>query len=319
MIEYLEKLTADKEWQEALTYAEHLLLTGAHSMKDMIAIQCALTASRVELGDYSGAVVAGETAVRLAGDILEWDYFGLACMDLGAAYYYLSDWDQAIYTWLEFLTALRFYDKSAQYEARVRYNLGLIQTARGDFAEGCRSMQQAVLAAERLGTEQLAHGIRLALVGSLLKAEQMQLIPRLLAQSGRYLRRHRDTIGIRESEPWHTKIRIEYTLATNRLSKARRLALRELLGSGARSDQQFAFHMILAQMAVQQGCKHEALGHFLAARSHAVQCHRQDLESEAGTAISQLSADGATLKHVVDRYYLGDLSLLMEEDLDSHV
>jgi tetratricopeptide (TPR) repeat protein len=313
MIEYLEKLIADKEWQKALDYAEKLLLTTEHSTKDMVAIECAVLGSRLQLGDYTGAVVAGETALRLASDIKEWDYFGLACMDLGVAYYYLGDLDQAIYFWLEFLTGLMFYKRSAQYEARVRYNVGLLQTARGDFAAACRTMEEALYAAHRLGAEQLAQGIRLALVGSLLKAGQLQRIPRLLAQCGRYVRYHRDTSGMRETELWHKKARIEYTVETNRVAKARRLALQALIESEERPRHQFVFHMMLARMALQLCCEEEAAGHAVAARIEAIRCHRQDLQSEADEFLYQFMTSHSGIMQALDQYLLDSVLPIVEE------
>jgi hypothetical protein len=147
----------------------------------------------------------------------------------------------------------------------------------------------------------------------------MHRIPRLLGQSARYIRCHGDTADVRHAAMWHMKMRIEYTAATGRITKARQLALRGLAASEARSDHQFAFHMTLAQLGLQRQSEREALGHFLAARSHAIHCHRQDLECEAGEAISKLTAGGPALRQMVNQYYLGDPSLLIAEDLDSHM
>jgi tetratricopeptide (TPR) repeat protein len=313
MIEYLEQLIDSKEFEKALAFAEQLLLAGTSNPKQLVAIQSAIVDSRLQLKDYGGAIVAGEIAVRLAMENREWDCFGVTCMNMGVAYYYLRDWGQAINAWTAFLTALTWYHKCSAFEATVRYNLGLAQNAVGDFKQACHSMEQAISAAKRFGNEDFAHGIRLALVGALLKAGTLNPIPRLLAQCGRYIRTHRDNIEVHDSGLWHISLRVEYTFTTGRLDKARRLALRAVFNPDARSDHQFSFHMLLARMAHRRRCEVEALGHALAARIHAEQCHRHDLLVEADDLASEVAGGRLSLMRTLDQYLLASVLPLRGE------
>jgi tetratricopeptide (TPR) repeat protein len=317
MIEYLEKLLDDKEYGKALAYAEELL-RNENSSEEMAAIYSAVLDGRVHLTDYSGAVVAGEIAVRLAREAHAWDYFGAACMNLGAAYYYLRDWEQAINAWTDFLTGLASYQKASAFEATVRYNLGLAQAAIGNVAEACHNMEQAIAAANRLGNEGFAHGIRLALVGSLLKAGDLNSIPRLLAQCEHFIRSQYSDSHVRDSGLWHMSLRIEYTFTTGRLDKARRLALRAVFHPVGRSDHQFSFHMMLARVARRRGVAIEALGHSLAARIHAERCHRHDLLTEADEFITEVSDGPVSLMQTLDEYLLHSV-LPIQEELDGPI
>jgi tetratricopeptide (TPR) repeat protein len=313
MIEYLEKLLADKEFSKALALAEQLLLDRNNNAKQLVAIQSAIAESRLHLQDYSGALVAGGVAVRLARETRDWDYFGLACMHMGAAYYYLRDWGQAINAWTDFLTALTWYQKCAAFEPTVRYNLGLAQNATGEFRHACYSMEQAISAAKRFGNEDFAHGIRLALVGALLKDGNLNPIPRLLAVCGRYIRTHCDNIEVHDSGLWHISLRVEYTFTTGRLDKARRLALRAVYNPDARSDHQFSFHIMLARVGHRRGCAVEALGHALAARIYAERCHRHDLLVEADDLASEVAGGRLSLMRTLDQYLLASVLPLRGE------
>jgi tetratricopeptide (TPR) repeat protein len=313
MIEYLEQLIESKDFEKALALAEQLLLDGTSNPKHLVAIHSAIVDARVQLKDYTGAIVAGEVVVRLAWEIREWDYFGGACMNMGAAYYYLRDWGQAINAWTGFLTALTWYHKCSAFEATVRYNLGLARNAIGDFREACHSMEQAISAANRLGNERFANGIRLALVGALLKAGNLNPIPRLLAECGQYIRTHHDNIEVHDSGLWHISLRIEYTFTTGRLDKARRLALRAVFNPDARSDHRFSFHMMLARVAHRRGREVEALGHALAARIHAERCHRHDLLVEADDFTSEVASGRHNLMRALDEYLLHSVLPLGEE------
>jgi tetratricopeptide (TPR) repeat protein len=289
MIEYLEKLIADKEWQKALAYAEQLLLSTHNSPADVVAINCAIMTCRYFLKDYNGAVVAGQLALRLAADCREWDYYGVACLDLGASFMITGRHEQAADVFYGYLAKLSKYTAASIHEPKVWFNLGRVYSHMGDNPQSLHALRRALDAAVSLGNQRYANGIRQALADAHIQAEQFRNVPRLLAQCGRYLRENPSLPDSSESQFWYLKLRIDYLLATHRLRRASAIALLGIENYEGEPRYQFFFHMQLARIARRMGSMHDALGHSIAGRIYAAHSGRADLEAEAADLIYELT------------------------------
>lgn len=281
MIEYLEKLIADREYQKALDYAEQLMLEGDHTLQDLLNIYSAIQKSRVELGEYHAAVVSGHLAVKIARDLGDWDRYGHATFLLGATHGWLRQTDEWILWTYEYLSQLQYYATARDYEANAWYNLGLSHAERGNDVAASQALQKAMAVALRTGKHYLAHCIRHALIKVSLRAQQLDGIPQLLARSGHYLRVNSTAPYFADSRLWHYVLRVEFAIGTKRLQRAAKVASRGLKYASDRPLFRFYLLMCQARLAWLNGDLKDAVGQALAARVCAVQCRRFELEADA--------------------------------------
>jgi tetratricopeptide (TPR) repeat protein len=314
MIEYLDKLIQDKEYGKATEYAERLLLDRDYSPVELLAINCALLTARVHLGEHHGAVMIGEVAVKDARELEQWDRFGMACLDLGFAYHRLQRYSEAIATWYDYLHHLPFLDSALKYETSVRANIALAFNALGDSSNAAKELRLAVVTAQRNGDQRMVHAMRHLLINTLLSMGDFTDIPRLLAQTGYYLRHNGNSDNYGDSLHWHMKFRVDYAILTHRLSRALGLALRGLDMVEGQPIYQFTFHMLLAKISRQFGRARDSLGHLTAARVYAMRSHRYDLESQAIEALYEYTKGQPDAVSELDQYYLADSLSSNEED-----
>lgn len=316
MIQYLEQLVEEGQYQQVLTYAETLLLSQDHSPRELLMIKAALLKARCELNEYQGALVSGRLAIRLALDLEEWDYFGTSAFLLGPVYIRLQQPEVAISTCLEYLENLHKYARALKYETTVWFNLGMSYMALGDSQEATKNMWKALEISERKHTDRDTHGIRHGLVYMLTKLGDYRPIPGLLAKCAHYLRHHPEASRAKESWFWHYIMRAEFAAVTNRVHRAEAVARRGLFLSHNLPEQQFFFYMVLARIA-QKISLRDAARHSLAARLCAIACRRYDLESESAdflyattkldpNAIEELSHDYALLEFAGRYPWAGD-------------
>lgn len=290
MMEYLEKLVEDREYDKALAYAEQLLLNREVQPNELMVINCMMARARVMKTEFHGAIISGVLSLRLAKDLEEWDYHGLSCLALSASYIMLRQFAEASDICYEYLAYLPMYSKaSSQFEVRIWYNLGIIHNRLGNGHEAIRSLHRAVEAARRLENDRDMHRVRHALIGAHLVTQDYRAVPGLLAKCLKYLRNNAQEPGGYESKLWHFVLRSEFGLATNRLSRADLVANHGLRLASGYPRHQFQFHLILSRIAYVKGQLKQALGHTLSARVYAIRCHRFDLETEASELMYELA------------------------------
>lgn len=277
MIEYLEQLIQQRRYAEAVSLGEQILLSKENSPKDVMTVNWALLTARVHLNDFSGALFAGEVALKQARELSMWDFFGSVCVDLGVVYNMLKQYENALRVWSDYIEYLPQYVAARSHEARVWFNLGSAYHTLGQYAKGTDAYVRALEVANRVGNLGFAYGIRQALVYIHLQNGTLLPIPELLVKCDQYLRRHPDEWN----NLWQTSFRVQYAMATNRFSRAQRLALRGLERAGGKPRMQYVFHMLLAKLATKEHSPAHALRHALAARVYAVKCNRVDLEAQA--------------------------------------
>jgi tetratricopeptide (TPR) repeat protein len=300
MIEYLEKLVGDKEHAKAVRYAEQLLANRDNTPRDLLVIHAALLTSNYHSARYEQAIPSGHIVIPLASELEEWDYFGLACIDLGSAYYVLNQEKQALDWWLQYFTGVQYYKRAARREAVIWYNIGLAYNKLGEIDEASQAFARGIEAANRFGNTRFAHGIRQGFIDVCLKANRLEQIPRLLAQCGKYLRDHSDI----ESQLSYKGLRAKYALLTGRVSRARAVALNGMSSSDGQLEKQSELHLVLAMVAIDLGSTLESLGHASAAQALANKCHLQYLASEATQIIYEAVRNQSDVAARMDEYYL---------------
>jgi tetratricopeptide (TPR) repeat protein len=282
MIEYLEKLIEDREYLQAVSYAERLLLDTEHTSQEIVAIHCAMLTARVWLGENHGALVTGELVLQLAKELEAWDYYGTACLSMGVVHGRLCQYDAALQSWYDYIEHRRFYDDAIKHEAVVWFNIGKVCIVTGDRQQALTSLAHAMEACNRIvGHGRYAHGIRQALINVYIEAGETSPVPGLLVKCDHYLRHHPDALEVHESWLWELKLRAEFAAATDRPQRAIAVALHGIAQSEGMPRHQFSFHMLLANLQKKRNHTKESLGHSLAARVYAVQSQRYDYEAEA--------------------------------------
>lgn len=288
MVEYLEQLVAQAQWDQALKYAEEMLKQSDNTTRDLAMIQYAITTARYYLGEFHGAITAGELGVELAAQVEEWDWYGAICVNLGTAYYSLGRNDDALEAWFHYLNQVHLYHLAGKFEPNIWYNIAQVYLRHEETAEAIDALSKAVRSAQRQGHHRLEHGLRHALAEVYLKGGVHDLVPELLAQCLNYLHNNQNVDQRRESWLWHLKLRSEFALKTARLRRARMIAVRGLSESGDEAQYLHNFHLILAEVSLTEGNPDFAVNHYLAARACAVVCRRADLEASVSEVIQGL-------------------------------
>jgi tetratricopeptide (TPR) repeat protein len=303
MIEYLEQLVEEKKYEEALKEAERVL----PYLKDPVQILAAHTAtviSHCRLGQERAAVVTGNIAANIASDLAAWDAYGTVILYMANAYSRLGLYNEAIARVYDYLSKIGTYDRALEHEAIARFNLGTWLLLLNRPQEAISSLKAALAATQRTPDEQrFAHGIRQALIEAYLRVNQLEEVPRLLAQCDHFLRVHPDTQMSVESRVFHVKLRSQFALVTNRLKRAETLAVQGLLVAWG-TEHEYWFHKVLSSVAQLRQVSRVALGHAIAARCCAIRDNRPDLEAEANELIHYLSAAHPKTERLVEEYYL---------------
>lgn len=300
MIEYLEKLVEEEKWDDARRYAEQLLSSRDNTPRGLLIIYYTLLTSNFRSARYEAAIPPGSIVVPLASELAEWDYYGLACITMGAAFYYLNQEQQALEWWLKYFAGIPHYKRAAREEALIWYNIGLAYNKMDNGEEASSALLRGVEVAERAGNTRFAHGIRHALIDVYLKDKRPSQVPLLLAQCGKYLRDQPD----KESQLLYQGLRAKHALMTRRFSRARAVALKGLYAADGHLGSQSELHIVLAKVASEMGFVLESLGHALAAQSLANMCQSQYLASEATQIIYSTVRDRPDAVHLMNEYYL---------------
>lgn len=290
MVEYLESLVEHEKYREALVEAERVLETGDITARDLAIAHCVMAVSRYHLDQFHGAITAGHIGIELAAQNDEWDWYGRTVLDMGTAYYCLGQWDEACSAWFDYLAHLPQYQRALRYEANVWYNLANVYNQTDDTPQATEALLKAIRAAKARGQHRAEHGFRHALIEVHMKAGNHTAIPALLAKCLHYLRHNPGVHMHKDSWLWHLKLRSEYALKTNRVSRAKLVAVRGVMESESNSAHAHNFHMILARLALAKQDASLGLGHYLAARMSAAECGRADLEAVVLDAIHGLTA-----------------------------
>lgn len=279
MIEYLEQLVKDEEYQKVIALAERLLLNSENTSWDLMVIYSRLTQARNEIGEYYGAQVAGQLATKMARDLEAWDYFGISSMSLGLAYDRLAQYEEALATWYEYISQLPYYrEEATELHPVVLYNIGVVQGRLGRTEESLRTIRRANDVAVALGHKRTAHGIRHGLIDAHLRYGSLQEIPSLLAQCAHYLRHNSGVTEHNQSRLWHIVLRVRFALTTKRYHRAMRVATRGLSQAEGVSVVQYHLYYLLAQVHDLMGEFRTALDYSIRARSKAMDARRYDLE-----------------------------------------
>lgn len=285
MIEYLEKLVEDGEYHKALDYAEQLLLNPGNSNWDMMEIYTLVCRARYRTGEFYGAQVAGQLAVEMARKLEAWDHFGKAAAWLGVSYERLSQPENALVAYYDYLAHVPFYKEASEYHVMVLYNMNIVQGQIGQHEESLRTLQKAAALADALNDQRKAHGIRHAFINALLRYGKFDQVPELLAKSAYYLRHNATAPDYMQSLLWHQVLRVRFALATNRLQRAIRVARRGLRLANGWPDVSYELHLMLAQVHERLGELHLALREAVRARSIAIGARRFDLEFGAANYV----------------------------------
>jgi len=289
VIEYLEQLVEEQQWEKALAYAERLMVSGDRTVRELVVINYSLLTARLLLGEYYGALLAGQLAVKLARDIEDWEYFGKACVNLGVACGRLRMRQEEISSYYEYLAKLPLYRGASRHEAVVWYNLGVALGSAGRSSEAAAALAKALQIANRQGMDRHAHGIRQALVEAYLEMGDMTLIPGILAKCLHYIRNNPDEEDIRQSRHSHFHLRARFAVRTKRFARATSVAQKGLQEVHDNPRYQYDLCIVLAEASSLVGDTREAMRHALTARVCAMRCRRYDLEYEAADLMYKLT------------------------------
>jgi tetratricopeptide (TPR) repeat protein len=290
MIEYLERLVEERQYPEALKYAEQMLLAGDLSMRDLMVINYVLMIGRSETSQYHAALIPGQLTLRLARELEEWDYHGLACMDLSHVFSTIRQYDQACELCYEFLSHLHLYNRTSKFEFSIWDNLGIIQGRLGNAVEAVKSLKRALEVATTIEKLAYTFGTRHALIGAHLSGKDHQQIPGLLAKC-LLLMRNKPELTTLTGRLWHFVLRAEFGLATGRFDRAEKVTRHGMAMAQREQRHMYSFQMLLARIAHARGDLSEALGFALGARVYAIRCQRYDLEFEASELMYKFASN----------------------------
>lgn len=303
MIEYLESLAANKEYQKALAYAEDLLRNHENSVEDLLRIYLVMYKARYFASDYEGAVKAGLLLRTIAEQTDHWDKYAEACINVSAAYILLEQYEEGMHLLYEYLENLYRYESAIEFEALALMNIGKIQTKLGDDSSAENAWLQGLQAATRRHNERQAFAIRMALIELYLRTGKLQSVPRQIAKCAHFLRNNPGADLIAGGRLHLVKFRATHALATGRLTRAKLVALHGCSASD-NYPSLYELHMLLASVAEKAGEKLEAVAHGESARTYAALCRRPDLEHDSAQFVYRLTKNGEVPLQSLDKHFL---------------
>jgi tetratricopeptide (TPR) repeat protein len=285
MLDYLEQLIQEQKWEEALVIAEQLLLNQENTVEDQLRINLALITARAWLGEYSGVVLLGDHAARMAADLENWDAYLTFHHYLGFAYSVLNQWAEAKRAWLSYIDHLPVYGRDHPFEVTTWFHLGLAHVEESNLEAAVYHFLEARRVAERNGNGRQILGVSHALIHAYTKQGKFELVPRLLASTAHYLRNNPSAVDWDKARLSHFQVRASFALGTRRYVRARLIALRALSAPQVPLSYQYHMHMILATVAKNIGIPSQMVEHYLQARVLAIRTRRYDFEVEAAEAL----------------------------------
>lgn len=285
MLDYLEQLIKEQKWEEALVVAEQLLLNHDNRIEDQLRLNVALIMARAFLGEFSGVVLLGDHAARMAADLGNWEAYLTIHHFLGYSFSVLGNWEEAKRVWLDFIEHLPVYGEEHLFEVMTWFHLGVASEKENDLESAVRYFIQARQVAERNANERQILGVNHALITAYTKQGKFRLVPALLMKAARYLRHNQGVSLWNKAWLHHLQVRASFALATKRYQRARLVAQRALSHPGAEPIHHYHIHMILATVAKNEGDPSELVDHYLRARVSAIKARRYDFEVDAAESL----------------------------------
>jgi tetratricopeptide (TPR) repeat protein len=285
MLDYLEQLIKVDQWEEALVIAEQLLLNKDNTLEDQVRINLALITARAWLGEYSGVVLLGDHAARMAADLENWEAYLTFHHYLGHAYSVLNQWAEAKRVWLNFVETLPVYGRDHLFEVMTWFHLGLASEKENDLQSAINYYLQARRVAEKNGNGRQILGVNHALIQAYTKQGNFSLVSPLLAKAAHYLRNNQSAKDWEKARLFHLQVRASFALGTRRYRRAKLIANRALSHQGSVPIHEFHMHMILATVAKNIGTPSEMVDHYLRARVSAIRARRYDFEVDAAESL----------------------------------
>lgn len=281
VIQYLEKLVEDKQYEQALDLAERLMLDPENGAGELLRLNKAIMLARLGVNEFYGASVSGQVAAKLAEELGEWDIHGEACLNTAVAYFNMRQFSEAKACLYKYLGRIACYRDVLFMEPVAWYNLGLVYHKLGDLEEAAKVLLKGLEVALQRGASRMAHGLRHALIEIHLRQGDLRAIPQLLTTCLIYILRNNNAADMALSRLYHFELRAAYAIATGRLHRAHAIATRGIRLSAGQPEHLFNMHMILAKVFGLQGDMPNSCSQLLTARVVAVQGKRYDLEHVA--------------------------------------
>jgi tetratricopeptide (TPR) repeat protein len=310
MLDYLEQLIKEQQWEEALILAERLLLDQENRVEDLFRINMALVTARAALGEYAGVILLGEHSLGMAADLQAWDQYLTLCHYVGVSYSCLNQWDLAKEAWHNYINHLPLYGQDHFFEVITWFHLGLAYEVGGELEAAVKYHLKAREVAERFGTDRQLLGVNHALIHDYVKLGRFEPIPRLLAKTAHFLRKNPDAEEWGKAKLFNLQVRANFALQTKRYKRARQVALRGLNLAVNEPLHQFSFHMILASVAQATGRTGDMINHYLAARVAAIRARRYDREYDAAESLYKfMQAQPNALESSLSEMVMQDIPL----------
>jgi hypothetical protein len=287
MLDYLEQLTKEGQWEEALIIAEQLVQKTDNTVEDMVRINLALIAARSVIGEQTGVITLGDHAAGMAADVGNWDAYLTICHYIAFAHARLNQMAQAKQYWLNYIANMAKSDAPHPYEIVTWFNLGVMASIEADDESSAYYYEQAKKVTLQRGTERQLLGVNHALIHVYTRLRKFQQVPPLLAETLHYLRNNQGIDEWLKARFFHFKVRAEFAVATKRFTRATRVAARCLELAVDFPEHRYYMHMILANVARETHQHHDMVRHLTSARVAAIRARRYDCELTAAEGLYQ--------------------------------
>lgn len=127
MLTFLNDMINQGRYQECLSAAEQMLLSGCGSLPELAELNLCVARSRMWLRDYFGAVPAAQLAFKIAKDQVIIPSLIRAIQVLGTVYYYTRQYDNVVNTVYQYYELVPVASQSPAHEGTICNLVGLSQ------------------------------------------------------------------------------------------------------------------------------------------------------------------------------------------------
>lgn len=301
MLDYLEQLIKEGQWEEALILAEQLVQKTDNTVEDMVRINLSLIVARAMIREHSGVITLSDHALGMASDVGNWGAFLTICHFVAFAHVSLNQRDKAKQYWLKYIENAAKFDGQHIYEIATWFNLGATSAQESDFEASVYYYEQAKKVTVARGTSRQLLGVNHALISAYTGLRQYDRVPLLLAQTLHYLRHNSDADDWVKARFFHNKVRAEFALATKRYHRARMVAERSLELAKDFPEHRYFMHMIMANVARETEQYGEMVKHLTSARISAIRARRYDFELNAAEGLYEfMQANPQSVEDSID-------------------
>lgn len=307
VLDILNQLMEDGEFEKCLHHAEQQLLRGGYTISQLAQLNLIICRCRLGMNDPYGAVPSSLLAVKLARDVKDWDLLGRSLLNAGTACVGIRQYDQALQNFYAYFEHQVEYKGARRLEGAIWRHIGIAHQLKLESGKAIDAFNRAREWFARNKIDHSSFAVTHDLINTYFQvhetnpAASLDEIPELLQHQKRISNRNPHDSYYYSN---YLLDKASYYYIQKRYGRAIVCAMQAMEVRSEDFLLTFHCHMVLHRCTLQLGNPKQAFGYALAARMAAVRGRHFDLEFVASQAmVSVIRKQGPDLVREIDEEY----------------